>query len=144
MAYCVPLGIPHSILLGRAHPNPDDPSEPYWLPDDVATALSFRLYEALRCRRCGTHPDDWPEEERDDPNTWEAYETRCRGCMMIGRVTRERPRGADMTGVDVRLRPYDDDRALEEALAEEERARSRTPVPQPRPDDRGFLEPDAR
>lgn len=107
-------------MLGRRWPDPNNRGVPYWLPEDVATALAWRSHEARRCQRCGTHPLEWSEDERDDP-TFAAFALRCRGCATIAQYRREMPDEADAEGVDIRLRPFDPDRELDEALAEDER-----------------------
>ena len=139
LAYCVPLGIPHSVLLGRVHPNPYDPEEPYWLPGDVATAIAWRMHEAGRCPRCGTFDEDWPDDYREDP-TYETIEHRCAGCRAIAEANEKIPSGEK--GAMVRLRAYDVDRSVIEAEAAEERdARKAEHPPDPvRPSVRGPLE----
>jgi hypothetical protein len=45
MAYCGPRGIPLSTFLG-------------WDQADQDAALAWQQYEASRCPKCGTHPEE--------------------------------------------------------------------------------------
>ena len=55
----MPLGIPHSIFLGRV----PKPGEPYWLDDDQDKALAFVAERAKVCPDCATRPEEWAEDE---------------------------------------------------------------------------------
>jgi hypothetical protein len=66
LAYCVPLGIPHSVFKS-------------WDVDDQDKALAYRYDDALRCRSCGTRADDWD----DDPDAFIADVEICKGCERI-------------------------------------------------------------
>jgi hypothetical protein len=83
LAYCVPLGIPHSILLGRPQPGP---GEPLWTMDDRAKALGWRADQAEHCGSCGQRRSDWLDaqgkELRDPP--FEVVESLCSGCQALG------------------------------------------------------------
>ena len=76
LAYCVPLGIPHSVFLG-------------WDPDDQDMALAYRRYESLVCS-CGTRQEEW---ERDS-DAYIADVEVCPGCARI-----EQERGNDVAKV---------------------------------------------
>lgn len=67
MAYCGPLGLPHSTFLS-------------WDRDDRDKAIVWALRKAQTCAHCGTRPDEWdPAQGGHD----EAYLTelhQCWGC----------------------------------------------------------------
>lgn len=70
LAYCVPLGIPHSEFLG-------------WSDDDRELALLYLRYRSSVCSGCGTRAEDW---ERDT----DAYITDVEVCPGCERVEMER------------------------------------------------------
>lgn len=102
MAYCVPARIPHSILKGRV----PDPGESDWTPADLDKALLWQGYEARRCPQCGTHPDEWPADTREEqePPPYLAEPYRCHGCRDIGETRETLPHGPGTDGIYVRLR----------------------------------------
>jgi hypothetical protein len=55
--YCVPLGIPHSVFLGRAV----GPDGPQWLDEDREKALAWHREKAQHCPHCGTRRDAWEQ-----------------------------------------------------------------------------------
>ncbi len=82
LAYCVPLGIPHSLFLGR--PNPA-PGQPTWTDDDRAKALAWQADRADHCSGCGQRQSDWRDEkgkELVDP-PFELVETLCPACAVL-------------------------------------------------------------
>lgn len=79
MAYCGPRGIPLSVFLGRVA----GPGDPVWLPEDRAAALGWQAFENRRCGRCGTHPDEWSE----DQFAYHAHLTECTGCRQMQRLS---------------------------------------------------------
>ena len=79
MAYCGPRSIPHSVFLGRVvRPGVD----PEWLQSDRDDALAWQAHENRRCRSCGTHPDEWA----DDDLAYHAHLDECRGCRQRERL----------------------------------------------------------
>jgi hypothetical protein len=54
MAYCGPIGLPHSNFLA-------------WDEKDRVKALSWVIYERERCARCNEHPDNWQDPETKRP-----------------------------------------------------------------------------
>lgn len=80
LGFCAEHGIPLSIFFGRAYPNPTDPTEPYWLPEDTADALGHRAWSRGVCTQCGLHERDW-ENERDQP--YVARARLCNGCKEV-------------------------------------------------------------
>lgn len=63
MAYCGPRGIPLSVFLE-------------WDAADQDAALAWSSSEAQKCPGCGTHPEDW----RDDDQAFHAHNIMCPGC----------------------------------------------------------------
>lgn len=95
----MPLGIPHSIFLGRV----PGPNEPYWLDDDQDKALAWTRREARRCPKCRTLPEEW---ERD-PDAYLADTHRCLGCERVEQAYASV--GDDERGVHAYLRPPTDE-----------------------------------
>jgi hypothetical protein len=92
LAYCVPLGIPHSEFLS-------------WDPDDQDEALGFLREKAKVCSGCGTRDDEW-QRDRD---AYVSDEKICPGCELIEQAKEQLPKNAK--GVKVFLVP----RAIAEA-----------------------------
>lgn len=68
--------------MGRVWPNPNDPSEPYWLPEDTEDALAYLADLNTRCSGCG-HPRD--ETTAVDGRGWPLHDyavgsTVCQAC----------------------------------------------------------------
>lgn len=66
-------------------PNPTDPYEPKWLPQDVEDALAWQAELRLRCTGCG-HPIDETtalDEHQRPLHDWEARSTVCQACEAI-------------------------------------------------------------
>lgn len=74
MTYCGPRGIPLSTFLS-------------WDPHDQAAALAWEAHEARRCSGCGTHPDDWDEEQGGSRHAWKARLHMCEGCNALHQVS---------------------------------------------------------
>lgn len=70
LAYCVPLGIPHSEFLS-------------WSSDDQELALSYLRYKASACPGCGTRAEDWARDK-------DAFITHTEVCPGCERVEQER------------------------------------------------------
>ena len=89
LAYCVPLGIPHSRFKS-------------WSDDDQDKTLAYLREESAKCPTCKTRAEDWDE----DPNAFVSVHRTCPGCQ---RLEEERdnnvPEGA--TGVKIGLVPFD-------------------------------------
>ena len=65
MAYCVPIGIPHSKFLS-------------WEPDDQDKALAFVREQRKTCR-CGTKPEEWVK----DRFAYVGQQRQCPGCEVL-------------------------------------------------------------
>jgi hypothetical protein len=77
MAYCGPRGLPLSQFLRWSHADQD-------------AALDWQVYEAGRCRGCGTHPDEWA----GDRYAFHAHFEQCPGCKEKQRLA-EAPEAAE-------------------------------------------------
>lgn len=64
MAYCGPRGIALSEFLR-------------WSKPDQDAALEWMSYEGRRCKNCGTHPEEWA----DDQFAYHAHLSQCKGCQ---------------------------------------------------------------
>jgi hypothetical protein len=72
MAYCGPRGIALADFLR-------------WSRDSQNAALEWQARESRRCRGCGTHPDDWAE----DQHAHHAHlSDQCPGCLRAASVER--------------------------------------------------------
>jgi hypothetical protein len=91
MAVCGPHAIPHSIFLGRVWPNPHDPLEPYWLPDDRLKQVAWQVENDSRhtgphaCGLTVTQRAEWygpdGKELRDPPS--EVGISYCPACALV-------------------------------------------------------------
>lgn len=72
MAYCAPLGIPHSQLLK-------------WDREDVDKAISYTAWKGKFCQKCGTDPAEWLDEngEAVEPPPYVAVTHICLGCATL-------------------------------------------------------------
>jgi hypothetical protein len=72
LTYCVPLGIPHSTFLS-------------WDTADQDKALAWIIVEKTRCGSCGTHTDEWIDEDgyHKEPEPFHAVGYRCHGCQAL-------------------------------------------------------------
>lgn len=87
LAYCVPLGIPHSGFLS-------------WSEDDQDKALAYQRELRSRCQGCGTREEDW-EKDRD------AYITDVKICPGCARTEAEHDNEiAKEKGAKVSLLPH--------------------------------------
>lgn len=66
MAYCVPLGIPHSRFLS-------------WDPIDQDKALAYMRAKLEVCDKCGTREVEWVR----DPDAYVTDTKRCLGCERV-------------------------------------------------------------
>lgn len=66
MAYCVPLGIPHSAFLG-------------WAEDDQDKALAWQREQAQVCKGCGTRDEEWQRNRL----AYVGQQRTCLGCMAL-------------------------------------------------------------
>lgn len=80
LAFANEHGIPPSVLTGRVHPNPLDPTEPLWLPEDWSDVLSYRFWLRGVCPHCGLHERDWGSDT-DQP--YIARARLCHGCAEV-------------------------------------------------------------
>jgi len=85
LAYCVPLGIPHSRFLG-------------WDEDDQDKALAYLRDVAQVCGGCGTRASEWAT----DQDAFVGWVTRCEGCK---RIEEEREHLEGEKGAHVGLMP---------------------------------------
>ncbi len=72
MRLCQEYGIPHSTLLE-------------WEPEDRDLAMAYIAYTATACQRCGTHPEDWVDEDGKplEPPPYVAASVKCYGCATL-------------------------------------------------------------
>lgn len=75
MAYCEDKAIPHSVFKGRVV----GPGDPYWLDEDQAKVIAYRLEKAQRCHKCGTAGWEW----ETDPHAYEPKIDVCIGCVKL-------------------------------------------------------------
>ena len=77
----MPLGIPHSVFLGRIVGSVD----PYWLNDDQDKAVAWNNEKAEICASCGTRDADWRDEKGRVlfPAPYEVISRICAGCEQI-------------------------------------------------------------
>lgn len=82
MQVCREWRIPHSTFLGGAEDPDGYPLPPgVWTEDDREKAVAFVIHEAQRCKDCGTHPIDWPEETTEGFHVEGSF---CWGCRATG------------------------------------------------------------
>jgi hypothetical protein len=86
LAYCVPLGIPHSEFQA-------------WDLEDREKALAFTREKAKVCAGCGTRAEEW----KADRFAYVAQQWYCPGCDLIEQE-RENVR-EDAKGVTIYLAP---------------------------------------
>lgn len=82
LAYCVPLGIPHSEFLS-------------WPDVDQDKAIDFVQYQRGACPGCGTRREEWEA----DRFAYVAESERCPGCEVIAQEQDSVPDDADTRGV---------------------------------------------
>lgn len=102
MDYCGPRGIALDAFL-------------QWPQRSQDAALEWQAYEAARCRSCGTHPEDWV----DNQQAHHAHLQQCKGCREQQRLIEspEARQGRGVTAVVApgpasacpRCKPLDDD-----------------------------------
>ena len=102
----MPLGIPHSVFLGRTV----GPTDPQWLDTDRGYALAWQANKASTCTGCGTRADEWDAEE----NAYIGDHIKCEGCIRIAEEQNNVPKddGQPRPGFHVYLAP----KAVYEAL----------------------------
>lgn len=96
MAYCAPLGIPHSTFLS-------------WPEEDQDKALEWKREQASVCSGCGTRRAEWEA----DRFAYIAHPTICPGCELIEQERKNVPDRA--LGVRIGLLP----RSVVEAMDSE-------------------------
>lgn len=94
MAYCAPLGIPHSHFTA-------------WDPLDQAKALAFQRREAEKCPSCRIHPEVTDPEHGGHPDALRLMSVLCRPCE-IAENSRERFSKDRLAGERQVFRPNDD------------------------------------
>lgn len=94
LAYCVPLGIPHSAFLD-------------WEEDDQDKALAYQREMRKVCSGCGTRQEEWDE----DPDAYVGWVNRCEGCRRMDQERRNLGESDSSAGAHVGLMPRD--RAVE-------------------------------
>ena len=92
LAYCVPLGIPHSHYLGG--PN-------RWHKDDRLKASAWRLRDSQTCTGCNTRPEEWAA----NPDAYTAEVFDCEGCRMIALEQEKAAESPHLLGRRIRLSP---------------------------------------
>lgn len=106
------MGIPHSVFaLSRVWPNPDDPYEPLWSPEDTAKALAYVEWESGRCGVCGQHRHDWYDDNGvvlEDP-PFEVVEVLCPSCELLDDKRDERRETKDQrNGIHLAFKRYEE------------------------------------
>lgn len=89
MSYCGPKGIPLSEFLS-------------WREDDQQAALMWQAWESRRCGDCGTHPEDWDEDQHGSRDAYKAQPRVCQGCVELQRL-RDDPNLQERRGVHLHL-----------------------------------------
>lgn len=81
MAYCAPLGIPHSHLMS-------------WDRADVDKAISYTSWKGKFCSKCGTDPQEWLDEKGEaiEPPPYIAVTHTCLGCATLDEQRAELPK----------------------------------------------------
>ena len=95
LAYCTPLGIPHSEFLS-------------WPDDDQDKALAYQRDKATVCAGCGTRPREWV----GDRFAFVAQSTVCPGCEVLAQEQKnipERQQGVRLFLVPRELAEAEDD-----------------------------------
>lgn len=100
LAYCVPLGLPHSEFLG-------------WSPDDQDKALAYVADQSQKCRECGTRDRDWDPKQGGSRTAFVAEVSRCLGCEVVQMTKRDlSDTPEDHLGIRVGLVPNHEDEDL--------------------------------
>jgi hypothetical protein len=73
MAYCAPIGMPHSQFLG---------GPPRWTPEDRDKALAWQELQRQTCSGCGTRADEWDPNKGGDRRAYVAEVRVCPGCAV--------------------------------------------------------------
>ena len=97
----MPLGIPHSVFLGRVVRPGEDPA---WEDLDRDKALAFTRAKAELCPGCGTHPDWWDPAKGGHRFAYIGDQRYCPGCEVLDREGKNRREGTEAY-VHVSLRP---------------------------------------
>ena len=64
--------------MGRRWPNPDDPTEPYFLEEDTDAVLEWQREQNLKCSGCGLPRDETMAKESQD--RYKGGVIRCHAC----------------------------------------------------------------
>jgi hypothetical protein len=95
LAYCVPLGLPHSVFLG-------------WDPDDQDKALAWGAQEQAKCQRCRTDPAEWDPKLGGSRTAYIVEDRRCLGCELLDMASRDLSKQQDTAGIHLGLVPNDE------------------------------------
>lgn len=96
LAYCVPLGLPHSEFLT-------------WHEDDQDKALAWLHEQNSKCRRCRTRPEEWDPKQGGSRWAYVVEIDRCSGCELLDQAQRDLAKMEDTHGIQMRLEPNEDD-----------------------------------
>ncbi len=96
LAYCVPLGIPHSEFLS-------------WPADDQDKAMAYLAEQSQRCKGCGTRSADWDPKQGGSRTAFVADVSRCLGCEVLDMAKRDLAEEKDTLGIRLGLIPNDED-----------------------------------
>lgn len=79
--------------MGRLWPNPDNPTEPQWLDEDIQAVLEWQREQRLICDGCGL-----PRDETWDPDMENGYTAKawtCHACA--ARERKEKAMGSELS-----------------------------------------------
>lgn len=87
----MPLGIPHSVFLGRVvRPGVD----PQWTTEDQDKAMAWTQAQAGVCPNCRTRRELWHNHDKANPPYMGQLDV-CPGCEMLAQERRNVPEGAE-------------------------------------------------
>lgn len=119
MEYCAPLGIPHSVFLGRVVGKND----PYWLESDQDKAIMWKIWSSETCPQCGTRNEGWVDEKGrylEEPK-YEVVTHKCFGCEEVKRMESAIPSDSKGVYVVARKRTPGSDFEVDQRELEKER-----------------------
>jgi hypothetical protein len=109
LGYAHDHAVPPSVLAGRVYPNPVDPTEPLWMPEDRADVLAYRLWLRGLCVQCGIHERDW-SSDREQP--YIAAARLCHGCVERLDAEYEHRDHKHAGAIRLRFVPFDGDEGV--------------------------------